>query len=92
MLQVEPGKRYVSQVSGEALDARVETAFVPSGSGTDMTLRWSGKGKVLLLKLLMPLLRGKMTRGARSELETFNQLVELRGPVCSKSTGDGNRT
>lgn len=84
MLEVTPGKRYLSRVSGEALEATVETTFVPSGDGTDMTMRWSGKGRVLLLKLLMPLMRGRMAREARSELETFKKLVETRGEDFSK--------
>jgi len=79
MLSVEPGKRYVSQVTGDALEALVETTFERSGEGTEMTVSWSGKAKVLSLRLLFPLLRGKMARGAREELETFKDLVETRG-------------
>jgi len=89
MLEAEPGKRYLSQVSGEALEATVETTFAPVGRGTGMTMRWSGKGRVLLLKLLMPLMRGRMTREATAELETFKRLVEARGADFSKRPGSG---
>jgi hypothetical protein len=89
MLEAEPGRRYLSQVSGEALEARVETTFCPSGSGTEMSIRWSGKGRGLLLKLLMPLMRGKMIRGALSELGEFKRLVETRGADFSKPPGNG---
>lgn len=79
MISCEPGRRYVSQVTGEAITARVETTLTPLGNKTEMTLMWSGKGKMLLLKLLLPLLRGKMMRQSRAELATFKELVETRG-------------
>lgn len=79
MVEAEPGRRYVSMVSGEAIEARVETLLRAIPEGTEITVRWSGRGKIQPLKLLMPLLRRRMRRQAREELETFALLVEARG-------------
>lgn len=79
MIEADPGRRYVSIVSGAPVEARVETMLRPVGNGTEMTLRWTGRGKVQPLKLIMPLLRGRMRRQAQEELETFKTLVETRG-------------
>jgi uncharacterized membrane protein len=79
MVEAEPGRRYVSIVSGDPIEARVETQLRPVPEGTEMTIRWSGRGKVQPLKLLMPLLRGRMRRQAQEELETFKTLVETKG-------------
>jgi hypothetical protein len=79
MVEAEPGRRYVSIVSGAPIEARVETLLRPVPEGTEMTIRWSGRGKVQPLKLLMPLLRGRMRRQAQEELETFKTLVETKG-------------
>jgi hypothetical protein len=62
LIYCEPGKKYVSEVEGDALFARVETTLQSLGNKTKMTLRWSGRGKVLFLKLFLPFLRGKMAK------------------------------
>lgn len=75
----EPGRRYVSRVSGGGMVARVETTIEPSASRTELTILWSGTSKSILAKLLFPFLRGTMIRRARSDLETFKNLVEAHG-------------
>jgi hypothetical protein len=79
LIHCEPGRKYVSQVSGDALTAEVVTTLRPMGDKTEMSLEWSGKGKMLLLRLLLPFLRGRLTKQAKQELETFKHLVETRG-------------
>lgn len=79
MIEADPGRRYVSIVSGDPIEARVETLLRPVAGGTEMTIHWSGRGKVQPLKLIMPLLRGRMRRQAQEELKTFKTLVETRG-------------
>ena len=81
----EPGKKYVSQVSSEALIVHVETTFYSVDNGTKMSLAWSGKGKLLLLKLLLPFMRKKIITQAKAELERFKELVEIYGVDFSKS-------
>jgi hypothetical protein len=88
LIYCEPGKKYVSEVTGDALTAKVETTLEPLEDKTKMSLRWSGKGKILPLKLLLPLLRGKIAKQAKKELETFKHLVETRGSDFSKSSGN----
>ena len=84
LIYCEPGRKYVSEVEGDAIFARVETTLQPLDGKTKMVLNWSGKGKVLFLKLFLPFLRGKIVRQAKKELETFKQLVEERGADFSK--------
>ncbi len=78
LIYCEPGKKYVSQVSGDVLTAQVETTLHSSGNETEMNVTWSGKGKIFFLKLLLPLLRGKLIKQSKSELETFKKLVEIK--------------
>lgn len=75
----DPTRKYVSQVTGDALTARVETILISSGGRTKVTIEWSRKAKALPLKLLLPLMRGKMMRQSKAELETFKALVETKG-------------
>jgi hypothetical protein len=82
----EPGKRYVSRVSGPAITARVETNIEPNNSGTKLAIVWTGTGKKLLLRLLLPLLQKKIARQSQKELATFKNLVETRGPDFSKAS------
>jgi hypothetical protein len=48
-------------------------------------LAWSGKGKLLLLKLLFPFMRKKLITQAKAELERFKELVEIYGVDFSRS-------
>lgn len=79
LIYCKPGERYVSQVSGDALTAEVETTLHSSGNKTEMSIKWSGKGRIFLLKILLPLLRGKIIKQSQAELEIFKNLVETKG-------------
>lgn len=79
LIYCEPGKKYISEVTGDALFAKVETTLKSQGDKTEMTIKWEGKAKILLLKLLFPFIRRKMVNQAKKELDTFKQLVEERG-------------
>lgn len=89
LIYCEPGKKYISQVSGDALTAKVETTLLSSGNETEMEIKWSGKGKIFILKLLLPLLRRKMIKQSKSELETFKKLVETKGSNFSEKAETG---
>jgi len=75
----EPGRRYVSRVSGGGMIARVETVLSPSAGGTDVTMIWSGTSESFVARLLLPFLRGMIKRRARADLEKFKSLVEAHG-------------
>jgi hypothetical protein len=75
----EPGKRYRSRVSGPAISATVETILEPVNGKTKVRIIWDGKGKILTLKLLLPLLKRKLVRQSLDEFRTFKELVETRG-------------
>ncbi len=79
MLYCEPGKKYVSQVTGDALTAIVETTLTFKDNATGMSIHWSGKGKIVFYKLLLPFLKKKMIEQSQKELETFKRLVETMG-------------
>lgn len=83
-------KIYVSQVLGEALIVHVETTFQSLKNGTKMDFTWSGKGKSLLLKLLIPLIRRRIMQETQTELEKFKELVETYGVDFSKSPKKSN--
>ena len=85
----DPGKEYVSRVSGEAIEARVKINFEAVDDGTDMQLQWSGKGKIIILKLLLPILKGKIRRDAQAEFARFGKLVETLGTDFSQDGYDG---
>lgn len=84
LIYCEPGKIYISEVEGDALFAQVETTLLPLDDKTEMVLNWSGKGKVIFLKLFLPFLRRKIVKQAKKELEKFKILVEERGSDFSK--------
>ena len=84
MIYCEPGKKYVSEVTGDAIYAKVETTLQSMGDKTKINLRWSGKGKIFLLKLLLPLMKGKMIKQSKNELDTFKHLIETRGSNFSE--------
>jgi len=79
LIYCELGRKYISEVTGDALIARVETTLEPLEDKTRMNLRWQGEGKAFPLKLLLPLFRGKIAKQAKNELDTFKNLVESRG-------------
>lgn len=85
MIQYEPNKKIVSKVSGDAISAIVETIILSEGDKTGITLKWSGEGKIFLVKFLLPLLKGKMIKQSIKELETFKHLIETRGSDFSSN-------
>lgn len=83
LLSVDPNRRYVSRVSGEALTAEVETVLVPTEGGTQLNVRWVGSGKLTLLRLLLPFMRRAIARQAQADLRKLTDLVEGRNPAAS---------
>ena len=76
LLEVEPARRFVSRVTGDAIEAEVETLLVPTDGGTRVAVRWSGRGKPLVLRLLLPLMRRSIARRTLADLEKLKELVE----------------
>lgn len=84
LIYCEPGKKYVSKVTGDVITATVETTLQSKGNKTEMNTRWSGKGNIFILKILLPLIRFRMIKQSKAELETFKKLVETKGPDFGK--------
>lgn len=82
----EPGKSYVSRVSGGGMNARVETILNPIDHGTDVTMCWSGTSNSFYVRLLLPFLRGMIMRRAKADLTTFKSLMEDNGVYFPEKT------
>ncbi len=77
LLRADRGERYVSEVRGNGLCARVETLLTPRGEGgTLVTLRWSGRGTRPWTWLLLPFMKRSITLGAERDLRSLKELVE----------------
>lgn len=50
LIDCKPRERYLTQVSGDALTAEVETTLHASGNKTEMHIKWSREGEIFLLK------------------------------------------
>lgn len=79
LIYCEPGERYISEVTSDAITAQVETKLQALGNETEMKVTWKGRGKQFILMILLPLMRIKMIRQSKKELETFKRLTETRG-------------
>jgi hypothetical protein len=76
LLEAEANRRYLSRVSGDALTAEVETSLEPSPGGTQVAVRWTGSGRSLILRLILPFMRGAIARQAQADLVRLMNLVE----------------
>ena len=83
LLEADPNRRYLSRVSGQALTALVETSLTGSNGGTDVSIRWTGSGRTLLLRLLLPFMRGTISRQADADLLKLKALVEALPRVAA---------
>ncbi len=79
LLSYEEGKRIGSQVSGQGMDIKVETTFEPVSNGTQISMVWDGTSKSSFARLILKLMRGKISKQALAELDTFKNLVEKYG-------------
>jgi uncharacterized membrane protein len=76
LLQVEPNRRYLSRVTGDAIEAEVETILKPVDGSTEVNVRWIGFGKPIFLRLLLPFMRRSIARQTRKDLMKLKSLVE----------------
>jgi len=74
-----PNKYFRSSVSGNGLDAQIETWLQEVEGGTTVRIRWVGSGSSVPMRILLPLMRGRLLRQTRNELEVFKTLVEAHG-------------
>jgi hypothetical protein len=80
----DPGRRYRSRVSGPAIEAIVETTLEPVDGKTKVKVVWDGKGKKLLVRLMLRFFINKLIRQSNEEFKTFKRLVETYGAEFEK--------
>ena len=76
LLEADPGRRYLSRVTGDVIDAVVETILEPENGGTRMEVHWTGRGKPIILKLMLPFMRANIARQTQKDLVKLKELVE----------------
>lgn len=76
LLEVEPNRRYLSRVTGDVIEAELETLLTPNNGGTRVTVRWTGSGKPLIVRLVLPFMRRSISRQAQTDLMKLKELVE----------------
>ena len=74
----EPGRRYVSRITGDGIVVTVETLLQATPGGTQLTIRWSGSSPSLWTRLLLRVMRGAIAQRADIDLQTFKSLVEAQ--------------
>lgn len=84
LLFVEKGRKYISEVSGPHVSARVTTLLEPQDRDTVIRLSWDGKAKRFPLTLMLPLMQRKIKKLAAKDLSKFKELVETKGVDFSK--------
>jgi hypothetical protein len=47
-----------------------------------------GEGKIFLLKILLLLMKGKMIKQSKKELDSFKHLIEIRGSNFSNTVSN----
>ena len=90
LIECEPGKRYVSKVTGETITAIIETVLNDIGKDTEIIINWSGKSNNVLTNSILSLMKNRMIYQSQSELKFFKNLVEKRGVhfnIFSHKTG-----
>jgi uncharacterized protein YndB with AHSA1/START domain len=76
LLEVEPNRRVLSRVSGGAIVAEVETLLIPTKGGTLVTVRWFGRGRRLIPRLVLPLMRTSIASRTLADLQNLKKLLE----------------
>ncbi len=76
---VEPGRRYLSRITGEGVTVELERILKTTPQGTQMLVRWSGLGASWWLRLVLRLLRKAIAQRAEFDLLNFKYLVEVHG-------------
>lgn len=78
LVSVTPNRRYVSEISGGGMKARVTTTLVEGGGGTRVTVSWSGTGTNPVMWAILWFMKGRIAKRASEDLDSLRELVEAR--------------
>jgi hypothetical protein len=82
LMEVVPNRRYRSRVRGGGIVATVETTLEPFGDdGTQLTLRWRGRGSNPLTMAALPLMKRRIAERADADLQALRRLAETDRPT-----------
>ena len=77
LVEAVPATYYRSHITGNGLSIDVETFLEPTpDGGTTMRLRWSGTGTTTATRMILPLIRSRIRRRAKADLDALRRLVE----------------
>jgi hypothetical protein len=77
--EMVPNRYFRSTVTGGGLKAQVETWLRGKNGSTDVTVRWSGTGTSLPLRIMLPFLRSSIRRQTLTDLDKLKSLIETHG-------------
>jgi hypothetical protein len=75
----EPGRRYVSRMTGDGMVVKVETLLQAEPHGTKLTMHWSASSPSLWTRLLLRIARSAIAQRAEIDLQAFKCLIENHG-------------
>lgn len=76
---IEPGRRIKSRITGDGLNASVETTIEAINDATRLTLIWDGRGNNVVTRIILFIFKNKIKKETLSELNYFKELVERFG-------------
>lgn len=83
----EPGRRYVSRITGDGMIVKVETLLQATPQGTQLTVLWSGSSPSFWLRLVLRIVRGAIAERAEIDMQKFKRLVEAQDSAPPSPNG-----
>jgi len=78
LISVTPNRRYVSEIAGNGLRARVQITLDEINGKTRITVNWSGSGTNPITWVILPFMKDRIARQAKADMAKLSELVEER--------------
>jgi len=76
---VEPEQHFAGRIEGQGIEAALFVDFVDKGDRTVVKFRSDFKSKGLMMKLMLPFMKGHVQERQKGDLERFKEFVEAQG-------------